>query len=153
MTTIALAENSIQLVPDATLLVHIVVILVMVWILNRTLFRPVNEVLEDRERRTSGARTETSRLESDIHEKLRRYEKGIRDARAASYRLLEQERSVLLRQREQELALASERMRLVAAGEKAEIDGQAKEARIELAIESEKMAAQIGTQVLGRSVN
>jgi len=39
------AENSIQLVPDGTLLLHILIILVMVYVLNATLFKPINQIL------------------------------------------------------------------------------------------------------------
>jgi len=40
------AENSIQLVPDGTLLLHILIILVMVYVLNATLFKPINRILQ-----------------------------------------------------------------------------------------------------------
>jgi hypothetical protein len=42
------AENSIQLVPDGTLLLHVLIILVMVYVLNATLFKPINLILEAR---------------------------------------------------------------------------------------------------------
>ena len=54
MTFLAFAENSIQLVPDGTLILHIVIILVMVFVLNATLFKPINRILEEREKRTRG---------------------------------------------------------------------------------------------------
>src|SRR5947209_1129969 len=52
------AENSIQLVPDGTLLLHVLIILVMVYVLNATLFRPINRILEARDKRTRGRLTE-----------------------------------------------------------------------------------------------
>ena len=42
------AENSIQLVPDGTLLLHILIILVMIFVLNATLYKPINRVLAAR---------------------------------------------------------------------------------------------------------
>ena len=52
MTTfLAFAEGSIQLVPDGTILLHIVFVLIMVAILNRVLFRPVAQVISEREGR------------------------------------------------------------------------------------------------------
>jgi len=38
---LGLAENSIQLVPDGTLILHVLIILVMVYVLNATLFKPI----------------------------------------------------------------------------------------------------------------
>ena len=35
------AEDSIQLVPDGTLVLHVIIILVMVYVLNATLFKPI----------------------------------------------------------------------------------------------------------------
>ena len=45
------AENSIQLVPDGTLILHVIIILVMVFVLNATLYKPINRILEAREKR------------------------------------------------------------------------------------------------------
>ena len=38
----------IQLFPDGTLFIHIALILLMIYILNRTLYRPINRVLDTR---------------------------------------------------------------------------------------------------------
>ena len=54
---LAFAE-SIQLIPDGTLLIHIVIIISMVFVLNRLLFKPINKILNDRERLTTGSSTE-----------------------------------------------------------------------------------------------
>ena len=45
----ALAENSIQLVPDGTLLINVLVVVLMIAVLNRTLYRPINSILRERE--------------------------------------------------------------------------------------------------------
>ena len=42
MLCLALAEGSIQLVPEGTVFFHIAVIILMVYVLNATLFRPIN---------------------------------------------------------------------------------------------------------------
>ena len=49
-----LAEASIQLVPDGTLLLHLLMVAVMVFILNRTLLKPINRILAERERQVEG---------------------------------------------------------------------------------------------------
>ena len=64
------AENSIQLVPDGTLLLHILIILVMIFVLNATLYKPINRILEAREKRTKGRLSEaaTARAVSEERE-------------------------------------------------------------------------------------
>ncbi len=65
MIFLAFAENSIQLVPDGTLFLHIAIILVMVFVLNHTLFKPINRILEERERRTRGRTGEAREICSE----------------------------------------------------------------------------------------
>ena len=94
MTFVAFAENSIQLVPDGTLFLHIAIILMMVFVLNATLFKPINRILEERERRTRGRSGEAHDILQRVEEKLTHYERALRDARADGYRLMEQQLSV-----------------------------------------------------------
>ena len=90
---LALADNSIQLVPDGTLFLHIVLIILMVFILNITLFRPINKVLEERERRTRGRSGEAQDILSRVESGLRQYETSLREARLEGYHLLEAQRA------------------------------------------------------------
>ncbi len=50
-----LAEASIQLVPDGTLLLHLLMVAVMVFVLNRTLLKPINKILAEREKQVEGS--------------------------------------------------------------------------------------------------
>ena len=59
------AENSIQLVPDGTLILHVLIILVMVYVLNATLYKPINRILEAREKQTKGRLTEAQEILKD----------------------------------------------------------------------------------------
>ena len=95
-----LAESSIQLVPDGTLLLHFVLICVMVAVLNRTLLRPINKVLEERDKRVQGAMSESSALAQQRDEKNRRYQAEMRQARTEGYQLLEQQRAEVLKEKE-----------------------------------------------------
>src|SRR5258708_1709110 len=83
------AENSIQLVPDGTLWLHVLIIIVMVYVLNATLFRPINRILEAREKRTRGRLTEAQEILSSVSEKLAEYERALRRARTEAYALAE----------------------------------------------------------------
>ena len=49
-----LAESSIQLVPDGTLLLHLLMVALMVAVLNRTLLKPINKILADRDKHILG---------------------------------------------------------------------------------------------------
>ncbi len=88
------AENSIQLVPDGTLILHVLIILVMVYVLNATLFKPINRILEARDRRTKGRLSEAQEILKKVSEQLAGYERQLRQARGEAYAFSERERGI-----------------------------------------------------------
>ncbi len=144
------AENSIQLVPDGTLILHIVIILVMVWILNATLYKPINRILEAREKRTRGRSGEAQEILNNVSEKVSSYEKQLRQARTAAYTSTEQERAAAMQERQRKLNEIREQLSAEVAQEKQTIEKQAAEARATLEAESRRLAREIGERVLKR---
>lgn len=153
MTFVALAENSIQLVPDGTLFLHIAIILLMVFVLNATLFKPINRILEERERRTRGRSGEAHDILQRVEEKVTRYEHALREARSEGYRLLERERAEAINERQARLSAVREEINLSIAAEKEAISGQVNEARATLEQEARRLAAEIGSQILHRPIS
>jgi F-type H+-transporting ATPase subunit b len=153
MTFVAFAENSIQLVPDGTLFLHIVIILLMVFILNATLFKPINRILEERERRTRGRSGEAQDILQRVEEKVIQYERTLREARAEGYRLMEQERDTAMNERQARLGAVRDEVNHSVAEEKKAIHGQVEEARATLEQEARRLAAEIGSQILHRPIS
>ena len=153
MTLVAFAENSIQLVPDGTLFLHILIILVMVFVLNATLFKPINRILEERERRTRGRSGEAHDILQRVEEKMTLYERTLREARAAGYQLMEQERVAALSERQTKLDAVKNEISRSVMGQKEEIHAQVEEARATLDKEARRIAAEIGSQILHRPIS
>lgn len=151
MIFLAFAE-SIQLVPDGTLFVHIIIILVMIFVLNRMLFQPINRVLDERERRTGGRSHEAREILHRIDENMARYERSLRDARTEGYHLLEQQRAEAMSIRQNRVAAEREKVAVLVENEKGAIRAQADAARATLADEARRVAATVSTQILGRPV-
>lgn len=147
---LALAENSIQLVPDGTLFFHIALIILMVFVLNITLFRPINKVLEEREKRTRGRSGEAQDILGRVESGLRRYETSLREARLEGYHLLETKRAEALSARQTQLGTLREELRGLIEGEKDSIQAQTDAARKSLAGDAQRLAAEISNQVLRR---
>jgi F-type H+-transporting ATPase subunit b len=145
-----LAESSIQLVPDGTLLLHLLIIGIMVAVLNRTLLKPINRILKEREELLAGRMSEAESLRVGREEKLRAYESALRDARSEGYHLLEREKTDALRERDVRLSRVRDDMaRLV----ESEIEGtrtQEEQARRELETKASELSELIGSQVLRR---
>ena len=146
------AENSIQLVPDGTLILHVIIILVMVWILNKTLYKPINRILEAREKRTRGRMTEAQEILSDVSGKVSNYERQLRQARSEGYALAEQERNAAMQERQRKLNEMRQELSESIAQEKQTIQTQVEEARTTLDSESRRIAREIGERVLDRPV-
>ena len=126
---ILLAETSIQLVPDGTIFLHIGLILLMIAILNRTLFEPINRILAERERKGSGALAEAAELERKVDLGNKQYSDALRTARAAGYKLMEEKRGEDLRDREVRLASLKAEIEARLLRERTLIESQASEAR------------------------
>lgn len=153
MTFVAFAENSIQLVPDGTLFLHILIILVMVFVLNATLFKPINRILEERERRTRGRSGEAHDILQRVEEKVTQYERTLREARAEGYRLTEQERAAAISERQARLSAIRDEISRSVAEEKEAVHAQVEEARATLEQEARRLAAEIGSQILHRPIS
>jgi len=149
---LGLAGNSIQLVPDGTLILHGTIIMIMVVVLNRTLFRPISRILTERDRRTTGLLSEAEQTLLRIDQSLRQYEQTLRGARAEGYHLLEQQRAEAIRERERQIASASELLVKQTSTEKQKITSQAEVARTTLSKEARRIALRISSQILGRPV-
>jgi F-type H+-transporting ATPase subunit b len=153
MIFLAFAENSIQLVPDGTLFLHIAIILVMVFVLNATLFKPINRILEERDRRTRGRSSEAQDILQRVEENLTRYERTLREARAEGYRLMEQERAAAVSDRQAKVNAVREEINRSITEQKEAINTQVEEARAALEQEARRLASEIGSQILHRPIS
>jgi F-type H+-transporting ATPase subunit b len=149
---LGLAENSIQLVPDGTLLLHVLIILVMVYVLNATLFKPINRILEAREKRTRGRLTEAQEILGSVSEKLAEYERARRAARTESYAFSEHERAAAMLDRQKELDEMRAKLAASTSAEKESIRRQADAARTTLDADARRIAFEIGARVLSRPI-
>lgn len=146
---LAFAE-SIQLVPDGTLVIHIAIIITMVFVLNRLLFRPVGRILSEREARTSGRTDEARETIYRVKESLSRYESSLRQARAQGYGLLEQQQAAAYDERKQKVAVVREEVERQVEQQKGEIHVQVEQARGSLREEAEHVAVNISSNLLRR---
>ena len=147
------AENSIQLVPDGTLILHVIIILVMVYVLNATLYKPINQILESREKRTRGRLSEAQEVMKGVKEKLAEYEGSLRQARSEAYAHAESQRAEAMMERQRRVNEMRNALAQSIATEKEAIQQQATQARASLEVEARLIARDISSRVLNRSVS
>lgn len=152
MVLLAFAESQIQLVPDATLLFHLVVIVLMVALLNATLLKPINRILEERERRTKGRLSEAQQALATVDLRMRDYERRLREARSEGYALMEKERMLLSREREQKLGEVKAEIASWLSNQKERLRTEADEVRANLKVDARERALEISQQILQRQI-
>jgi F0F1-type ATP synthase membrane subunit b/b' len=145
-----LAETAIQLVPDGTLLLHLLMVAVMVFVLNRTLLKPINQILAEREKQIDGRLKEAEALAAETDEKLRRYNATLREARSAGYRLLEKERTAALKEKEQQVRQYKDQVSKTVAAQIEQTRQQEQIVRAELESQAVAVGDLISSQILRR---
>lgn len=148
---ILLLEGSVISI-DGSFLFIFISILLLIFILNRTLFAPINKVLDEREHLGAGRLTEAKNLLKQYDEKLNHYEQQIRQARAGAYQELENQRKEALTARQQLLEQVKQETATQLNAAKDEIAQQTATARRTLENEARVMAATISSQILKRPV-
>jgi len=145
-----LAETSIQLVPDGTLLLHLLLVVVMVIVLNRTLLKPINRILAEREKQITGRLREAEAMAAESQEKLKKYNDMLRDARAAGYKLLEKERAEGLKEKEQQLRQQRDELSKQVAAQLEQTRRQEAAVKSELEAQAASIGSLISSQILRR---
>ena len=145
-----LAEAEIQLVPDGTLLLHLFFVVVMVVVLNRTLLKPINRILSEREKQITGRLREAEALAAESQQKLKQYDDTLRDARTAGYKLLEKERAEGLKDKEQKLRQSRDELSKQVAAQVEQIRKQEQTVKGELDGQAAAIGNLISSQVLRR---
>lgn len=147
MYLLAFAE-SIQLFPDGTLFIHVGLILIMIWVLNRTLFRPINKIIDERQAAKGGAGGAAEKILDEVGEKEASYNGALLDTRSASYELIAKEQKKAVEAREKTLSDTKAEIAQAFDAGKAEIGKQTAEARASVQANAEQMAEKIASNIL-----
>lgn len=147
MLLLVFAE-SIQLFPDGTLFIHVALILLMIWVLNRTFFRPINRIIQSREKHKGGRGGEADSILADVNKKQVEYEQALLAARSEGYERIENERAAAVEARQNKIAETKAATAASVAADKTQISQQASEAKATIAKEAEVMAEKISSNIL-----
>jgi F-type H+-transporting ATPase subunit b len=151
VAVLALAGNVLAL--DGSFLFIFVSIFILIFVLNHTLFKPINQVLDERERLGAGRLEEAKKLLVQYEQRVNRYEEQLRASRAEAYQQQEAQRREALSARQEMMAEVKDDAARQVAAAKNEIAGQTDNARKSLEREARAMAATISSQILQRPVS
>jgi F-type H+-transporting ATPase subunit b len=140
----------VSLVPDLSLLIVLILFVLLVFLLNAIIFKPITKVIDQREHLTTGAVAEARQATRDYDHRLQDYQEKIRAARADSYRMLEAQRAAALGERGRILAQVKSEVTEKIEFEKREINKAAVQARTKLETDAKQIAESISRNILKR---
>jgi F-type H+-transporting ATPase subunit b len=137
---------------DGSLFIQIANFLVLIWLLNIVVYRPIRKILIERKERIKGLEEGIEGRLKDAQEKDEEFSKGIREARARGM----EEKEALLQE-----AAAEEKQIIAKINEKAQADMADVRTKIAADIDAvrsslrsqvDDFASAIGQKILGRTV-
>jgi F-type H+-transporting ATPase subunit b len=137
---------------DYSVIYQIVLFLVVLIVLSKVLFRPYLILLEERERKTTGAQHDLGELEREAIRLRAQYEDKIAHAQAAGYAAKEAILQDARQQREAVLNQARQEGMSILEGVRRELASQMQKERQLATTEISTIAREMASKILGRNV-
>jgi F-type H+-transporting ATPase subunit b len=144
--------GGVTVMPDWTVAIQIVNFLLILWILNRLLYRPIRNILRQRKEKIDGLELSIQTYNEDALEKDEAFAAGIKEARAKG---LTEKEALLLAAAEEEkkvIAKVNEKAQAELADIREKISQEAQTAKAALQTKVEEFAGDICQKILGRTV-
>lgn len=149
---VAMGAGGVSVIPDASLFVQIANFLIIFWLLNMVLYKPIRKILIQRKERIVNLEQNIEQLNADATEKDHAFVSGIKDARG---RGLNEKKALLLEAAEEEkkiLAEINQKAQANLAEIRQKIAKDTENVRASLQKEIGVFANAITEKILGRAV-
>jgi F-type H+-transporting ATPase subunit b len=134
---------------DSSILAAILIFLVLVFVLNKLLFKPLLTIQAERESRSSGLIARSRKELESEQDLFRKYEETIRGARAEGFRHLDQRRGAALKKRAEALDAARKAGERMTQESRESIRAEVQVAKTQMASEAREIARGIAATILG----
>lgn len=138
---------------NLTIVIQVVQFLILVFILNRILFRPISQAIEERDEKISAWEEKTRTLQETVRIKIESYEKELVEVRAKAQEEQQQLSNELNAREEEKVGAVFEEAAQMVASTKQALQEETKRLRQELRRQAEEMAQMVTEKVLGRKVS
>lgn len=137
---------------DGSLFIQIANFLLLIWVLNKILYRPIRNILQKRKDKVDGLQSTITSCEDGVQKKESAFRDGIKEARNEGLK----RKNELVQAAEEEEKKIIEKINAKAAAELQRIREQVKNdadaVRSALLQEVDKFANDIGEKILGRAI-
>ena len=144
--------GGVTVMPDWTVAIQIINFLLILWILNRILYRPIRNILLQRKEKMDGLELSIQTYNEDAQEKDAAFAAGIKEARAKGLSEKESLLQVAAEEENKIIAKVNEKAQAELAEIRQKISQEAQTAKAALQTKVEEFADDICQKILGRTV-
>jgi F-type H+-transporting ATPase subunit b len=137
---------------NVTLLIQVVNLFVLIWLLNTVLYRPIRNMVAQRNQVMSNKRQDIAQADGEAASAVREFEEKIHEARAAGRQKVQANKDVAYQQEKSLLQVASEQSAKELAEMRAKIKKDVGAARKRLRAQIQAFSIDLAQKVLGRSI-
>ena len=138
---------------NLTIVIQVVQFLILVFILNRSLFKPISRAIEERAGRIDAWEEKTRTLQETVRTKIESYEKELVEVRARAQEEQEQISNELKEREDEKVGAVFKEAAQIVASTKQTLQEETERLRQELRRQAEDMAQMVTEKVLGRKVS
>ncbi|PIE62211.1 MAG: ATPase [Desulfobacter postgatei] len=141
----------ITVIPDISAIYQMVNFLVLLFLLNLVLYKPIRNVLRERKAKFGTLRSDAEKAAADLEKQKEDHEKGLRQARGEGLKKKEAFIEEASAQEKEIINRINQKAQANFAQIKAQVAEETKQARKALEAEVEVYAKAIGEKILGRA--
>lgn len=135
---------------NLTIIIQVLQFLIVVFVLNRLLFRPISQVIDERQEKIVTWEENTQRLQDTASSRLENYEKQLREEKIQARQKQEQLKQDLKEKEEENLRkVAAEAAQIVSLTQQ-ELAAEREKLRLELSRQATELSQILVEKVLGR---
>lgn len=138
---------------NLTIVIQVLQFLILMFILNRLLFKPISQVMAERKAKINAWEEKTQNLQESARVKLEKYENQLREERTQAQERQEQLTKELKKKEEENLRTVSEEAAGLVASAQRVIVEETERLRLELRQQAVELSQILAEKVLGRKVS
>ncbi len=138
---------------NLTIVIQVLQFLILMFILNRLLFKPISQVMAERKAKINAWEEKTQNLQDSARVKLEKYENQLREERARAQAGQEQLTKELKKKEEENLLTVSEEAAGLVASAQQALGEETERLRLELRHQAVELSQILAEKVLGRKVS
>lgn len=138
---------------NLTIVIQVIQFLILVFILNRLLFKPINQVLAERQQKITSWEEKTHKLKETARLNLEKYENQLAEERLIARESQEQLTRELKEKEEESIKVVSEKAALIVAETQQALEEERERVRIELSQQAKELSQILAEKVLGRELS